>query len=93
MAANLEDWELIRKAGAGNYLGRREVNSGYLSLDEQLMMVMFKHDGGFVGLVHVELFCFVFYCGPFKKSLLNCYNIACFMFWCFGYEACGILVP
>ena len=22
-----------------------------------------------------------------------CFNIACFMFWCFGHQACGILVP
>ena len=33
------------------------MNSGCLSLDGQLMVV-FKHDGGSVGLVHVEFFFF-----------------------------------
>ena len=33
-------------------------------------------------------------CVPFKKSLLNLLQYCfCFMFWCLGCEACGILVP
>ena len=37
---------------------------------------------------------FFFWCGPSLKSLLNLLQYClCFMFWCFGREACGILVP
>ena len=35
-----------------------------------------------------------FWCGPFLKSLLNLLQYGfCFMFWFFGHEACGVLVP
>ena len=37
---------------------------------------------------------FLFGCGPFLKSLFNLLQYCfCFMFWVFGFEACGILVP
>ena len=68
------------------------MNSGCLSLDGQLMMVVFKHDGGSVGLVHVEFFFFLMWTifKVFIELLRYCFY---FMFWCFGYEAYGILVP
>ena len=35
-----------------------------------------------------------FWRGPFLKSLLNLLRYCfCFLFWFFGHEACGILVP
>ena len=38
-------------------------------------------------------FLFVFWCGPFKKSLFNVLQYCfCFMFWVFGHEACEIFI-
>ena len=32
--------------------------------------------------------------GPFENSVLNLLQYCfCFMFWCFGHEACGNLAP
>ena len=37
---------------------------------------------------------FFFFCGPFLKSLLNLLQYCfCFMFWVFGPQVCGVLVP
>ena len=43
---------------------------------------------------HLCIFFLIFVCRPFLKSLLNFLQYCfCFMFWFFGQEACGILVP
>ena len=40
------------------------------------------------------IYLFIFWCGPFLKSLLNLLQYCfCSMFWFFGHEACGILAP
>ena len=49
-----------------------------------------------VTMVHIgslELVHF-FKCGPFEDSLLNLWQYCfCFLFWCFGHEACRNLAP
>ena len=44
--------------------------------------------------IFFSFFFFFFWCGPFLKSLLHLLQYCfCFMFWCFGQEAYGILAP
>ena len=44
-------------------------------------------------LVVQLLFFFLFNVDLFKKNYWICYNCFCFVFWCFGVEACGMLAP
>ena len=73
-------WKISAWKGAGRGLdGHSYIEMClYVYLDNFLLLLFKKN----------------FLCGPFLKSLLNLLQYRfCFMFWFFGYEACGILAP
>ena len=67
-----------------------EFSCKLFDIKELLLLLVWSYWGYFLFLFFKRFF----WCGPFLKSLLNLLQCCfCFMFWFFGHEACGILVP